>query len=169
MAFRALVDILGYDFDLGKDRDPTSTPDYLGATLTFSGNHVAVLPKAGRLDNMRKDLWRLIREGCGRAQNLASIRGRLLHVLDCARGRLGGNIMPRLAKAVAEGQHELSTEARAELKAFASLLERARWREAPLLNETRTITVISDAMWAPFSRARLCYIVVTDDDTAFGH
>ena len=81
--------ILGYDFDLDKDRTPTSSPDYLGATLTFATNHVSVRPKAGRLDKLCKDLWRLVREGCGRAHDLASIRGRLLHVLDCAKGRQG--------------------------------------------------------------------------------
>ena len=111
------MSILGYDFDHDKDREPTSAPDYLGATLLFAGDSVIVRPKAERLQHLCEDVWSLIRNGCGRAQNLASIRGRLLHVLDCARGRVGGNIMPRLAHAVNEGHHELCTDAREELKA----------------------------------------------------
>ena len=92
-----------------------------------------------------------------------------MHVLDCAKGRLGANVMPKLAQAIADGHGELSTEARAELKALATLLQRARWRDTPLVGHSKTVTVISDAMWKPPGTARLCYIIVTDDGTAFGH
>ena len=75
--------------------------------------------------------------------------------------------MLRLVDAVNEDSPTLSPEACEELEALATLLSRARWRRVPLTDRTRTITAISDAMWAPHS-ARFCDIIITEDGQSFG-
>ena len=117
---------------------------------------------------MVTDLRRIAERTVCRRSERASLRGRLLHVLGCAEGRLGNNIMPRLSVAVNLGVKRIDEELGLELYALADLLERARWKRIPVSLRVRSIVVISDAMWEPPSTARLHYIVIPEDGEPFG-
>ena len=78
------------------------------------------------------------------------------------------NIMPQLTAAIGGDSRQLTEECCLELHSLAVLLKRARWRRVTLAAPSRSVIVISDAMWAPPAESRLCYIVIPDDAPGFG-
>ena len=93
-------------------------------------------PKLERLSRLVQDLRAAASSasaGKFRRGDFKSLRGRLLHVLECAPGRLNRNIMPQLiAAADAEERPRMTSEFRDELLMLMDLIQVAQWRGVAL-------------------------------------
>jgi hypothetical protein len=166
--FQELVSLVGYRLDSSKHQPPDTTCTFLGTLETYSPEGVldvlALRPKPGRLEDITRDIRRVLDSGVISDGDAASLRGRLMHLSGVCASRLGRSHLFAFDTVSAPGQHDVGPDLRASLLFSLELFSLRPWRDVSLVDHSGHVTVISDASYevddSGIPTSRICYIIV---------
>ena len=88
------------------------------------------------------------------SNELASLRGRVLHILGTMYGRLGQVLTASMTEMISADALEISWGLRRDLAWFKALFNCKPWRIVNLASKRRQLVVVSDASWDSFAWQR---------------
>ena len=131
-----------------------------------------LLPKPERVQNLVSDVDAILEKDFVTSNELASLRGRVLHILGTMYGRLGEVLTTSMTEMISAGALEISWGLRRDLVWFKALLNCQPGRIVNLASKRRQLVVVSDASWDSFAwqrgGAQMSWWIFAEGRPAFG-
>ena len=163
--FDALTQRLGWLFDSDKDVPLSSSGTFLGNVETFHNHTLLIQGKPERVNLVRASILQALDSGHMHTSTALSLRGKLLHLTQAYKGRVGRGQLFGLNEHIATEASQMSTRLRNNLLFHLALIDMAPWRQINLRHESRPqATVFTDASCEPqthgaFPKVLVCFIV----------
>ena len=152
-AFTELVSWLGWSLDPGKHQKPAPSLTFLGTleVTAFRGDVelFGLTPTPKRLADLRSDVEAIVGATSVSRGDIASLRGRVVHLVSTLQGRLGSSLTGQMTEALKGegGRLEVRWALQRELRWLLALLDLNLWKVVNLASRRPSVTLITDASW----------------------
>ena len=150
--FREFMSWFGFLLDPAKAQEPAASIVFLGnfeiTAFQVDPEVFATVPKDERVQAVLQELESLLKRGRSPRGSIATLRGKIMHLCCCMRGRLGHSLSSHQTSHLAGTTDIFSEGLLREFAWCTALLKAQRWRSVRLTVSRQSVSILSDAAWA---------------------